>query len=347
MSSLKRQAVRSFYKTASEACFKYIIGSHYAAIGGLSNGGICIIGYIFVFLQTDLYISQPMKDTKTEHIEITPDFIDLDKVIASKSPSLQKKMPRFLMRWLKKLLHVDEINHYLYLYRDKFGPDFTEAIITEAFSIRIEVVNSGNIPQTANPLLVGNHPLGGVDGMALINEIGKVRRDILFPVNDFLLYLPGLRENFIPINKVGRNSSNLNALEEAFRENNALLYFPAGLCSRKQKGEIKDLEWKKTFIKKAVQYHRDITPVYVDAKNTDRFYNIANLRKRIGIKFNIEMALLPDEMFRQRGKTIRLVFGKPIPWTTFDSRHTASQWAALVREHVYKLKENPDLEFKI
>jgi len=288
-----------------------------------------------------------MKEEQVEHIEITPNFIDLDKVIASKSPSLQKKMPRFLMRWLNKLLHVDEINYYLYLYRDKFGPDFTDAILTEALSVHIEVVNPGNIPQTANPLLVGNHPLGGVDGMALINEIGKIRRDILFPVNDFLLYLPGLRENFIPINKVGRNSSNLNALEEAFKENNALLYFPAGLCSRKQKGEIKDLEWKKTFIKKAVQYHRDIPPVYVDAKNTNRFYNIANLRKKIGIKFNIEMALLPDEMFRQRGKTIRLVFGKPIAYTTFDDRRTASQWAALVREHVYKLKENPDLEFKI
>ena len=183
--------------------------------------------------------------------------------------------------------------------------------------------------------------------MALINEIGKVRRDILFPVNDFLLYLPGLRSNFIPINIVGRNSSNLNALEEAFADNNALLYFPAGLCSRKQKGEIKDLEWKKTFIKKAVQYHRDITPVYVDAKNTNRFYRIANWRKKLGIKFNIEMALLPDEMFRQRGKTIRLVFGKPISYTMFDSRYTDKQWAAMVREHVYRLDKNPDLEFKI
>ena len=313
----------------------------------LSGGIICVIGYIFVLLQINLRVYILMKEEQVEHIEITPNFIDLDKVIASKSPSLQKKMPRFLMRWLNKLLHVDEINYYLYLYRDKFGPDFTDAILTEALSVHIEVVNPGNIPQTANPLLVGNHPLGGVDGMALINEIGKIRRDILFPVNDFLLYLPGLRENFIPINVVGRNSSNLNALEEAFKENNALLYFPAGLCSRKQKGEIKDLEWKKTFIKKAVQYHRDITPVYVDAKNTNRFYNIANLRKKIGIKFNIEMALLPDEMFRQRGKTIRLVFGKPIAYTTFDDRRTDLQWAALVREHVYKLKENPDLEFKI
>ena len=251
-----------------------------------------------------------------------------------------------MVGWLKKLLHVDEINFYVYKFRDKFGPDFTNAVLTEALSVNIEVVNPENIPQGVNPLMVGNHPLGGVDGMALINEVGKVRRDILFPVNDFLLYLPGLRNNFIPINKVGRNNKNINALETAFKENNALLYFPAGLCSRKHKGEIKDLEWKKTFIKKAVQYHRDITPIYVDAKNTNRFYRIANWRKKLGIKFNIEMILLPDEMFKQRNKTIRLVFGKPIPYTTFDSSKTDSEWAALVREHVYNLDKNPNLEFK-
>ncbi|MBO7227450.1 MAG: 1-acyl-sn-glycerol-3-phosphate acyltransferase [Bacteroidales bacterium] len=287
-----------------------------------------------------------MEDTNTEHIEITPNFIDIDKVIAGKSPSLQKKLPRFLVGWLKKLLHVDEINFYVYKFRDKFGPDFTNAVLSEALSVNIEVVNPENIPQGVNPLMVGNHPLGGVDGMALINEVGKVRRDILFPVNDFLLYLPGLRNNFIPINKVGRNNKNINALETAFKENNALLYFPAGLCSRKHKGVIKDLEWKKTFIKKAVQYHRDITPIYVDAKNTNRFYRIANWRKKLGIKFNIEMILLPDEMFKQRNKTIRLVFGKPIPYTTFDSSKTDSEWAALVREHVYNLDKNPNLEFK-
>ncbi|MBR5778920.1 MAG: 1-acyl-sn-glycerol-3-phosphate acyltransferase [Bacteroidales bacterium] len=287
-----------------------------------------------------------MEDTNTEHIEITPNFIDIDKVIAGKSPSLQKKLPRFLVGRLKKLLHVDEINFYVYKFRDKFGPDFTNAVLTEALSVNIEVVNPENIPQGVNPLMVGNHPLGGVDGMALINEVGKVRRDILFPVNDFLLYLPGLRNNFIPINKVGRNNKNINALETAFKENNALLYFPAGLCSRKHKGVIKDLEWKKTFIKKAVQYHRDITPIYVDAKNTNRFYRIANWRKKLGIKFNIEMILLPDEMFKQRNKTIRLVFGKPIPYTTFDSSKTDSEWAALVREHVYNLDKNPNLEFK-
>ena len=286
-----------------------------------------------------------MEDNSKKHIEITPNFIDIDKVISSKSPSLQKKLPRFAVRWLKKILHIDEINYYLYLYRDKFGPDFTEVILSKALSIKIEVVNPQNIPHGNNPLLVANHPLGGVDGMALINEIGKVRKDVLFPVNDFLLYLPGLRDNFIPINKVGRNSSNLNALEEAFKGNNALLYFPAGLCSRKQNGQIKDLEWKKAFIKKAIQYHRDITPVYVDAKNTNRFYRIANLRKKLGIKFNIEMALLPDEMFKQRGKTIRLIFGKPISYTVFDKRHSDTEWAALVKEYVYELERNHDLEF--
>ena len=116
--------------------------------------------------------------------------------------------------------------------------------------------------------------------------------------------------------------------------------------SRRQKGEIKDLEWKPTFIKKAVKYQRDIVPVYTDARNRNVFYTVANLRKRLGIKFSYEMAMLPAEMFAQRGKRIGITFGHPIPWQTFDKRHSAAEWAALLREHVYKLKENPETEFE-
>ena len=193
-------------------------------------------------------------------------------------------------------------------------------------------------------MVTGNHPLGGPDGLALMGAVGRVRKDIRFPVNDFLLYLPGLKELFYPIDKVNRSRA-LATLEEAFASENTLLYFPAGLCSRLQKGEIKDLEWKATFIKKAIRYRRDIVPVYTDARNRTRFYRLANLRKALGFKFNFEMALLPAEMYAQRGKTFTITFGKPIPWQTFDHRHTPAEWAALVKDHVYKLKDNPEADF--
>ena len=282
----------------------------------------------------------------TENIEIGERFIDLDKVIKSKSERLHRWLPKFVVRWVGRLLHVDEINYLIYKYRDKFGPDFAQAILAE-LNVTVEIVNPENIPSDAiNPMIVGNHPLGGVDGMALIAEVGRTRPDILFPVNDILLYLPGLRKSFVPINKSGKNTENVKVLEETFAGQNTLLYFPAGLCSRKKKGVIRDLEWKRTFVKKSVRYSRDITPVYVDAQNSKRFYRWANIRKALHIKFNFEQLLLPSEMFRMRNGKIRLVFGPTIPCTTFDKTYKPEEWAAKVREYVYQLAENPNKQFE-
>ena len=276
--------------------------------------------------------------------EIGKKFIDLEKIIAGKNPKLLKWMPGFVLNYLKRLLHLNQINNSIYVHRDKFGRDFAEAIL-EDFQVKIVVEGKEHIPSDERLLVIANHPLGGIDGMALISEIGKVRPDIQFPVNDLLLHLPGLRPVFIPINKYGNNKSNLNVLENAFSSENTLLYFPAGLCSRKQKGKILDLDWKTTFLKKAIQYKRDILPVRVDAENTKRFYNFANLRKKIGIKANIELILLPDEMYRQNGKTIRLIIGKPIPYQTFDKSKKITEWTELLKQHTYHLSNNPEIEF--
>ena len=252
--------------------------------------------------------------------EIGPKHVDIEKILAAK----KVKLPHWAVRLLERILHADEINSTIYRHRDKFGLDFVHAFL------------EGNGPD----------PLGGPDGLALMAAVGRYREDIQFPVNDFLLYLPGLAPLFVPIDKVNRNTANVNALENAFASENVLLYFPAGLCSRKQKGgQIRDLEWKPTFIKKAVKYKRDVVPFFFDARNRKRFYNLARLRERLGIKFNFEMALLPGEMFAQRGKTMRFTFGKPIPYTTFDDRHSAKEWAQMVKDHCYRLKDNPDADF--
>lgn len=273
--------------------------------------------------------------------EITENFIDLQKIFEAK----KIKVSPYVLRRLNRLLHVPELNKGIYLYRDRFGVDFAQAITQDYLSIRTDLVGAEHIPSTGNPIIAGNHPLGGPDGMELIAAVGQYRRDIKFPVNDFLLYLPGLQECFIPVDKVHRNGKAISALEEAFAGENAMLYFPAGLCSRKQEGMVRDLEWKPTFVKKAVQYHRDIVPVFTDAQNRKRFYRIANLRKRLGVKFNFEMALLPGEMFAQRGKTHRIVVGQPIPWQTFDQSRSYKEWAALLRDHVYALASDPTARF--
>lgn len=273
--------------------------------------------------------------------EIGENFIDIKKVLEGKGV----KLPKWAVALMNRLLHIEEINAVIYRHRDKFGIAFAQAFVREDLQLRTTLVGKENIPLDGCPILAGNHPLGGPDGVTLISEVGQYRSDIKFPVNDFLMYLPGLKEVFVPIDKVHRNTANVDALEAAFAGQNALLYYPAGICSRKQHGVIRDLEWKPTFIKKAIRYQRDVVPVYFDARNRKRFYAIAALRKRLGIKFNFEMALLPSELFAQKGKNLRIVIGKPIPYSTFDNRHTAKEWAAMVKEHVYSLATNPNATF--
>lgn len=272
----------------------------------------------------------------------TGKFIDLQKVFEAKGI----KTSRFVLRLLDRLLHVDELNEGIAYASDKEGVDFARAIM-QYLNITVDLELADRIPRDGCPIVVANHPLGGPDGMALIAAVGNVRRDILFPVNDFLMHLTNMRSVFVPIDKVHGNRATAAGLEAAFGGQNTLLYFPAGLCSRRIKGKIVDLEWKPTVVKKAVEHHRDIVPVYVEACNRRRFYTIANLRKRLGIKFNFEMALLPGEMFAQRGKTFRMVVGRPIPYQTFADSTPAREWASRLHDYVYTLSENADNDFLI
>lgn len=282
---------------------------------------------------------------QNQNIEITNKFIDLEKIIGGKNQKILKFIPHFVMNYLKKVIHVDEVNAAIYNNRDKFGVDFATAIL-EDFGAIIKVQGLENITKEGRYILASNHPLGGLDGLALISRIGSFRKDILFPVNDLLMNLPQLKPIFIPINKHGKNTENIQILEQAFSSNAMILYFPAGLVSRKQKsGIIKDLDWKKTFIAKAKQYKRDIIPVYIDGVNSNFFYNIANFRKKIGLKANLEMLYLVDEMYKQKNKTINIILGKPISYLTFDKKFTDQQWAEKVKNHVYSLEIKSDIIF--
>ncbi len=282
---------------------------------------------------------------QNQGVEISEKFIDLEKIIGGKNPKILKFIPRFVMNYLKRVIHVDEVNTAIFKNHDKIGADFATAIL-ESFGAIIKVQGLENIKADGRYILTSNHPLGGLDGLALISKIGNFRKDILFPVNDLLMNLPQLKPLFVPINKHGKNIENIRILEQAFSSSAMMLFFPAGLVSRKQKGGIiKDLEWKKAFITKAKQYQRDIIPVYIDGINSNFFYRLANLRKKIGLKANIEMLYLVDEMYKQKNKTINIILGKPISYLIFDKKFTAQQWAEKVKNHVYSLEKSPDTAF--
>jgi putative hemolysin len=157
--------------------------------------------------------------------------------------------------------------------------------------------------------------------------------------------LPNIDGLFIPVNKHGSNAGNISLFEETFASEKTLLYFPAGLCSRKQAGGISDLEWKKSFISKARKHKRYIIPTHIDGRNSNFFYNLASIRKFLGIKINIEMLYLVDEMYKQKNKHIRIIFGKPIPYQVFDKRFTDLVWAKHVKTFVYSLENHQNGTF--
>lgn len=266
-------------------------------------------------------------------------FIDIERIITSKNPKLLKWIPSFLMNYIKKTVHQDDINDFLLSNRSVFGNEFCSTVI-EHFEINVKASGLENIPKEGGAIFVVNHPLGGMDAMAIVHEVQKVRKDIKFIVNDILLNLKNLKGLFVGVNKHSANSKeSLQEVNDLFASDKAVFVFPAGLVSRKSKGEVRDLEWKKTFVTRAKKFEQPVIPVFLDGELTKFFYGLANVRKNIGIKANIEMLYLAQEMFKQRNKTINLIFGEPIDARTYDKSKTDKEWAQWTKEKVYSLKK--------
>jgi len=263
--------------------------------------------------------------------------IDVEKVLRSRNPALTKVIPSFIINYLKRIIHQDDINFLLSEHAKLRDAEFIKASL-KTMGIRYQVYGRENIPAEGRYFFVSNHPLGGLDGLVFMDELSKHYSNIKFPVNDLLMNLENFSGIFLPVNKHGGQAKDaVRLLEETYASDSQILYFPAGLCSRKKHGVIKDLVWHKSFISKAIQHKRDIIPAYFSGRNSNFFYNFSNLRNLFGIRVNIEMLYLPREMFRQKEKDISLVFGKVIPWQTFDNSKSHSDWAEWVKSRSYEL----------
>lgn len=273
-------------------------------------------------------------------------YVDVEGVLKTKAPKLIKWMPGFVIRYLKKKLHEDDINMAMAELSGYHGLEFNQKCL-EYLKIKVHSIIHEEIPKEGPVIICSNHPLGGLDGIALIQAVSEFRKDIRFIVNDILLYLKNFGELFVGVNKLGSNArKNLSEIEKIYSSGCAILIFPAGLVSRKQGRVIKDLEWNKSFITQAIKHHVPVIPVFIEGRNSRFFYRFANLRKFLGIKANLEMMLLPDEMFKQKGKEIKIFFGKKISPDTFDKRYTQKQWANALKEFVYSdaLKKGESFE---
>lgn len=269
-----------------------------------------------------------------------PIQIDIEAVIKAKAPKASKKIPGFVYRFLEKTICQERMNYILRKYAGDYGVDFARDLLNE-LNVKIILEGEENIPSEGKFTFVSNHPLGGLDGVSLVAAVGeKYNSKIRFLVNDLLMNVKPLASVFIPINKHGGQAKNAaEVVAQAYQSDNQILFFPAGLVSRLQHGEIRDLEWKKAFIAKTVQFQRNVIPIYFEGHNSSFFYRLAQIRKRLGIKFNIEMVYLPNEMFKCENKTFTIRFGKPISWQTFDKTKTQSEWAEIVKQEVYRMRK--------
>ena len=271
---------------------------------------------------------------------VTEKTIDIEQILKGKMGAKAKFVPSFLVNWLKRVVHEDQVNAFLWESRDKEGVEWLEECV-RYLDMTLEIEGKENLPDPQDGRLytfVSNHPLGGEDGVALGAIIGRhYDGRFRYLVNDLLMNLPGLAPVCIPINKTGSQSRNFPAMVEAgFQSDNHMLMFPAGLCSRKKNGQIRDIPWTKTFISKSIEYQRDVVPIHFGGQNSNFFYRLANFSDRF-LPFNLAMMYLVDEMYKNVHKTFRVAIGKPIPWQTFDKSRKPVEWAQYVREQVYTL----------
>jgi putative hemolysin len=269
---------------------------------------------------------------KSENTD-APIQIDLGAVLASRGV----RLPAWLVRRLEKLICQDQLNAMLAEAYPRRGAAFCRAVL-DHLAVNVDVHHPNLLPESPRAIFVCNHPLGGLDGMALIDFItAHYGCQPKFVVNDLLMAIEPLSEVFLPINKHGAQSrESLEAIEAALDSDVPVIIFPAGLCSRRRAGKVADLEWHKMFVQRSRQSNRPIVPLHFFGQNSTKFYRLARLREQLGVKLNVEMALLPGEIFKARGASFAIACGAPIAQESLSPDFKAE--ARRIRSLVYSLK---------
>ena len=263
--------------------------------------------------------------------------INIREVFQKKNPKLAGKLPGFVYRYINRIMHIDEVNEILAKHGNEKGIEFANSMVKH-FNVQQTLIGVENIPSTGSYIFVSNHPLGGFDSLLILSNLDRILGNVVTLVNDILMNIPQLHPIFVPLNKHGSHSKEVaKKIHEVYSSDKQILIFPSGFASRRIKGRIQDYEWKKHFIVKSIEYKRDVIPIHVSGRNSSFFYRLASFRTFFGMKWNLEMFYLADETFGHKNQKFTITFGKPILYTHFDKSKTPDQWAAEVRDLVYKL----------
>lgn len=278
------------------------------------------------------------------HTEAGPLRIDVGEVLRARAPWLWRLTPRWAVNRLRRLICEEGLNDILAKTYPRRDADFCRGVM-EYLDAELTVANPELMPpkEQSRVILVCNHPLGALDGIALIDLWTRhYGRRVRFVVNDLLMAVDPLSGTFLPINKFGHQSREASrALEEALEGDDPVIVFPAGLCSRlNERGEVADLPWHKMFVTKARRYGRPIIPMHFEGHNSPAFYRAARRRKAWHIPFNLEMALLPREVFGCRGARWSLTLRPTIAPENL-SGDTAQHLAQHIRDISYGIALQP------
>jgi putative hemolysin len=265
-------------------------------------------------------------------------YVDLEAQISKSESALLKKMPRFVVRLLALLIKEKELNTLLNNLSDVEGVDFLYRALEE-LNVHIEVEGLENLPENGKCFFVANHPFGFVDGLILTSIVARKYGNFKAIGNEYFNLIPQIRTLIAAVSVFGKTPKEyLKELDKVFQSETPITHFPAGRVSRLKNWKIRDIDWQKSFIAKSGSCKRDIVPFYFYGRNSILFYSIFVFRKTLGIKANLELSLLPHEIFNKRNRTIRVKIGKPIPYQTFDHSKSQREWAEWLKNHVYSLK---------
>ena len=266
--------------------------------------------------------------------------VDLDYAISQSTSKLIRNLPRFVKQRMKKIICQDELNRIHNTYIKDIGIDYVNSLLSE-FNIEVKIQTSGNLDSFDRGIFVANHPLGGIDALAFLHSIHKLKGKVISPSNDLFTYIPNLHPVIVGVDVFSKNNKEkIKHVNEAYMSDAQIMIFPAGMVSRKIKGKVQDIDWQKSFISKSIQTKRPIIPVYISCQNSNKFYRIAKIRKLLGIKMFIETLYLPQEMLKKKNSKIELTFGEPISHTFFDKSKNPLEWAKYVRTKVYEIGNN-------
>lgn len=261
--------------------------------------------------------------------------IDIGRLLRNKNPRLARWIPRFVVRWVERLVRLKKINYVLANYGDQPPMEFIRSTL-DYIEVTYTVHGAERIPKGRRVIFASNHPLGGLDGLMLAEGVNPYVPSVKLIVNDLLMNLEPLAPIFVPVNKYGSQSVEYaRRLVEMYESDTAVITFPAGLCSRLIRGRITDPPWHRNFVQKAWESGRLVIPVYIEGRNSMFFYRFERLRKMLGIKLNLGTVLLPKEMFDQKGKHLDIYIGEPVELT---QEHTIREWVGIIRAKAYALK---------